>query len=68
VQIPKLIILNRQIYEVMFTLLQTHPCYLINWLCAAINQQIDLFDDHPLAFLDKEFMCFNPDVELAMDA
>jgi hypothetical protein len=52
----------------MFTLLQTHPCYLINWLCAAINQQIDLFDDHPLAFLDKEFMCFNPDVELAMDA
>jgi hypothetical protein len=52
-QIPKILILNKQIYEVLFSLLQTHPCYLINWICAAIRQDIDLFDDHPQAFEDE---------------
>lgn len=47
VTIPALIILNKQIYECLFTLLQTHPCYLINWVCAAIRNDVDLFDDHP---------------------
>ena len=49
---PKIIILNKQIYEVLFTLLQTHPCYLTNWICAAARQDVDLFDDHPQAFQD----------------
>ena len=52
-QIPKILILNKQIYEVLFSLLQTHPCYLINWICAAIRQDIDLFDDHPQAVEDE---------------
>mmetsp|Transcript_22744 Transcript_22744/g.35022 ORF Transcript_22744/g.35022 Transcript_22744/m.35022 type:complete len:233 (-) Transcript_22744:2421-3119(-) len=52
--LPKALLLNKQIYEVMFTLLQTHPCYLIRWLCAAARQDIDLFDDHPLAFFDED--------------
>jgi hypothetical protein len=56
VQIPQVIILNKQIYEIMFTLLQTHPCYLINWIKFAIIKKIDLFDDHPLAFLDEGFL------------
>jgi len=52
VNLPKLLLLNKQIYEVLFTLLQTHPCYLIRWLCAAVSSSVDLFDDHPLAFFD----------------
>jgi len=67
VQIPKIIILNKQIYEVMFTLLQTHPCYLINWLCAAIAGNVNLFDDHPLAFLDEEFLTDHPDISKAIN-
>ena len=30
--IPKFIVRNRQIYEMIFTQLQVHPCYLINWI------------------------------------
>lgn len=56
VQIPQVVILNKQIYEIMFTILQTHPCYLINWIKHAITKKIDLFDDHPQAFLDKTFL------------
>jgi len=47
----------------MFTLLQSHPCYLVNWLCAALVNNIDLYDDHPLAYLDEEFMEQNKDVK-----
>ena len=54
VQIPKIIILNKQIYEILFTILQVHPCYLINWICAAIRHDINLFDSHPAAFLDED--------------
>jgi len=50
----------------MFTLLQTHPCYLINWLCAAIKGDVNLFDDHPLAFLDQEFLDANQDIDAVM--
>ena len=53
--LPKIIILNKQVYEGLWTYLQTHPCYLINWITAAIREEIDLFDDHPLSFLDEEF-------------
>lgn len=53
-QIPKPLILNKQIYELLFTLLQTHPCYLIKWLCAGIRNEIDLFDDHPQAFIQED--------------
>jgi len=28
---------------------------LINWITGAIKEEIDLFDDHPLSFLDEEF-------------
>ena len=45
--LPKIIILNKQVYEGLWTYLQTHPCYLINWICGAIKEEIDLFDDHP---------------------
>ena len=38
-------------YEVLFTLLQTHPCYLIRWIKGAISNAVDLFEAHPLAFL-----------------
>jgi hypothetical protein len=31
-QVPKLILHNRRTFERIFTCLQTHPCYLINWL------------------------------------
>ena len=30
--IPKSIIRNRQLFETIFTYLQIHPCYLINWI------------------------------------
>jgi hypothetical protein len=49
-QIPGLVEKNKQVYELIITLLQQHPCYLINWITAACKNQIDLFDDHPLAF------------------
>jgi len=52
----------------MFTLLQTHPCYLINWICAAISGHINLFDDHPLAFLDDEFRDKHKDVDYIVKA
>ena len=67
VQIPKIIILNKQIYEILFTYLQTHPCYLINWICAAIRQDIDLFDDHPQAFLDDAFLRENQEIKKVVD-
>lgn len=54
ISIPKLICFNKQMYEILFALLQTHPCYLINWLCASIRKEVDLFDDHPQAFLDND--------------
>ena len=38
-------------YEILFTLLQTHPCYLIRWVQAALRRDVGLFDSHPLAFL-----------------
>ena len=31
--LPKLIVRNRQLFEVIFTLLQIHPCYLQNMIC-----------------------------------
>ena len=31
-QIPKVIIRNKLIFEGIFTLLQSHPCYLIKWI------------------------------------
>lgn len=45
------LMINRQIYEVMFTLLQTHPCYLVNWITAYLQNKVNLFDNHPLAYL-----------------
>ena len=30
--LPKAIIRNKHIFEGIFTLLQAHPCYLINWI------------------------------------
>lgn len=30
---PKFIIRNRQLFEVVFTLIQIHPCYLQNLIC-----------------------------------
>ena len=30
--IPKSIIRNRQVFEMIYTYLQAHPCYLINWI------------------------------------
>ena len=30
---PKFIIRNKQLFEVIFTFLQTHPCYLQNLIC-----------------------------------
>jgi len=41
-------------YEILFTLLQTHPCYLINWICGALRKDINLFIDHPWAWLDDD--------------
>lgn len=41
-------------YEILFTLLQTHPCYLIKWICAALRKEINLFIDHPWAWLDDD--------------
>lgn len=39
-ELPKAIIRNKQIYEAIFTLLQTHPCYLINWITkTTVNRQ-----------------------------
>ena len=54
VMLPKLIGLNKQLYEILFTLLQTHPCYLIKWICASLKGEIDLFHDHPWAWLDDD--------------
>jgi len=54
VQVPKVIILNKQIYEILFSILQVHPCYLVNWICGAMRHEIDLFDSHPSAFLDED--------------
>lgn len=54
VMVPKLIGLNKQLYEILFTLLQTHPCYLIKWICASLRGEIDLFHDHPWAWLDDD--------------
>ena len=35
-----MIIRNKQIYEAMFTQLQIHPCYLINWITkTTVNRQ-----------------------------
>lgn len=53
-EIPKLISFNKQMYEIMFALLQTHPCYLINWINASICNEVDLYDDHPQAFNDED--------------
>ena len=30
--IPKSIIRNKQVFEMIYTYLQAHPCYLINWI------------------------------------
>lgn len=49
--LPKLILYNKQIYEVLFTYLQMHPCYLINWIQGALRRDVDLFDNHPYAML-----------------
>jgi hypothetical protein len=38
--LPKTILLNKQIYEAIFNLLQNHPCYLANWITkTTINRQ-----------------------------
>ena len=52
--LPENILLNKQIYEVLFTYLQTHPCYLINWIVGSLENKVDLFDNHPLAFLVED--------------
>lgn len=39
-ELPKAIARNKQFHEAIFTLLQTHPCYLINWFTkSTINRQ-----------------------------
>lgn len=55
-EIPQVVLLNKQIYEIMFMILQSHPCYLINWIKSSISEKISLFDHHPMAFVDKVFL------------
>lgn len=39
-ELPKSIIRNKQLYEALFTMLQVHPCYLINWITkTTVNRQ-----------------------------
>lgn len=39
-EVPIAIIRNKQIYEAIFSMLQVHPCYLINWLTkSTVNRQ-----------------------------
>ena len=38
--LPKAIIKNKLIYEAIFTFLQIHPCYIINWITKTpVNRQ-----------------------------
>ena len=39
-ELPKSIIRNKQVFEAIFTQLQLHPCYLINWITkSSLNRQ-----------------------------
>lgn len=59
--------LNKQVYEILIGLLQTHPCYLINWIFGALRQEVDLFDDHPLAFFDEKYLEDNPRLRATLE-
>ena len=61
VQIPKMIIRSKQVFEGIFTYLQSHPCYINTWIKKLINEPQDVIPLLKKIFGKKE-MVDNPRV------